>query len=89
MLLQLAAHQLPEQPAELDAVFESLHAQRAAHQDLRDWYYDVTTMLRPHYNKRERIALGISRPRSGDSAADELAADAEEMLDDELAHAAE
>jgi hypothetical protein len=59
-LERLKEYQLPAEPVEAQAVQASLEAQRVVLEELRDWLYDWAITLRPHFRKRERIALGLS-----------------------------
>jgi hypothetical protein len=63
-------------------------AQREAYEDLRDWFNDIGTQLRPAFNVREQIHLGlvVRRARGG---AEEITEDLGDELDEEAGDPAE
>lgn len=64
----------PISPADLAA---AQAAQFEACEDLRDWFNDIATQLRPAYNHREQVILGLAKARRRGPAGDDLAEDEE------------
>jgi len=55
-----AKTQTPISPAEIAA---AQLARREAYEDLKDWFNDMTALLRGVFNRREELVLGLTRRR--------------------------
>lgn len=60
-------------------------AQQEAYEDLRDWFNDWATMLRPAFNAREQVILGLAVRRSRGPAAGEIVEDDEGIEEEDEA----
>lgn len=93
-LLKEAEEGSPKEPVATtvtaDEIATAQAAQEEALEDLKDWYNDWATHLRPSFNLREQIVLGLTAPASRiASSGDSTEADEEDPGTDEADAAAE